>query len=468
MIRIADFDLEGTSVNGMLETDWRRGLTEPGSSGAGLFLGDSGALVGVLAGGDGECLTKGDVFGPLRDFYSHAEQWLVPSPSEPERFVHTLPAMPGVVSDGIHGFVRVVNYSDEAGEVEIVAIDDTGEHRGPVTLELGALQTKHFTSWDLENGNDVTGLRGGVGDGTGMWRLELSSTLVIEALAYIRTPDGFLTGMQAVAAEIEEGSNSYHVPFFNPGSNLGKKSLLRLINPGSMTASVVITGVDDAGRNAPLGEVRLTLEPDTARVVNARELEQGASGLVGRLGDGAGKWRLSVSGDVPLHVMSLLQLSTGHLTNLSRGSAGATGGTPPASWERSGIGEEIFDLPVHIERIRIEGEFSGFSENFVVWCGSPSDRGGLLVNELLGTGWRETRYIGIHSARRTYGGRGEPCRELDVGDAGVRWTVSEIEAPSNAALSPTVSSGSEAADRLAVERARTQALRSHGQSEQLE
>ena len=55
--RIADFDLEGTSVHGMLETDWRRGLTEPGSSGAGLFLGDSGALVGVLAGGDGECLT---------------------------------------------------------------------------------------------------------------------------------------------------------------------------------------------------------------------------------------------------------------------------------------------------------------------------------------------------------------------------------------------------------------------------
>ena len=150
--------------------------------------------------------------------------------------------MPGVVSGGIHGFVRVVNYSDEAGEVEIVAIDDTGERRGPATLELGALQTKHFTSWDLENGNDVKGLRGGVGDGTGMWRLELSSALVIEALAYIRTPDGFLTSMHAVAAEIEEGSNRYHVPFFNPGSNLGKKSLLRLINPGSTAASVVITG----------------------------------------------------------------------------------------------------------------------------------------------------------------------------------------------------------------------------------
>ncbi|MDD9981673.1 MAG: trypsin-like peptidase domain-containing protein [Gammaproteobacteria bacterium] len=465
VVRIADFDLEGTSVYGMLETDWRRGLTEPGSSGAGLFLGDSGTLVGVLAGGDGECLATGDIFGPLRDFFPHVEQWLVPSSHEPETLVHALPAVPGAdAAGGIHGLMRIVNFSDKAGEVNIVAIDNSGERRGPVTLELGALQAKHITSQDLENGNDVKGLRGGVGDGTGMWRLELSSELLIEALAYFRTPDGFLTSMQAVAAETEAGSNRYHVPFFNPGSNLGKRSLLRLINPGNTAASVVITGVDDAGATAPQGEVRLTLEPGTAHMVNARELEQGASGLVGRLGDGTGKWRLSVSSDTPLHVMSLLQLSTGHLTNLSRGSGSATAETPPAKWERSGIGDEIFDLPVRIERIRIEGEFLSFSELFTVWCGGPGDRGGLLVNEIIGTAFGETRYSGVHSARRRYGGRGEPCRELDIDGTGVRWTVSEVEVSSNAALSPAVGGGDESTDRLAVERARAKVLWSRGQS----
>ena len=467
VVRIADFDLEGTSVYGMLETDWRRGLTEPGSSGAGLFLGASSALVGVLAGGDGECLTEGDIYGPLRDFFPHIEQWLVPSSHEPEILVNALPAVPGAdAAGGIHGLMRIVNFSDKAGEVDIVAIDDSGERRGPVTLEMDALQAKHITSRDLENGDDAKGLRGGVGDGTGMWRLELFSELLIEALAYIRTPDGFLTSMHAVAAETDEGSNRYHVPFFNPGSNLGKRSLLRLINPGNMAASIVITGVDDAGAAAPLGEVRLALRPGAARMVNARELEQGASGLVGRLGDGTGKWRLSVSGDAPLHVMSLLQLSTGHLTNLSRGAAGAAGETPPAKWERSGIGADIFDLPVHIERVRIEGEFSGFSELFTVWCGGPADRGGLLVNEIIGTSFGQTRYSGVHSASRRYRGRGEPCRELDIDGTGVRWTVSEIEASSSAALSPAAGGGEESTDRLAVERARAKALRGRGQSEQ--
>ena len=46
--------------------------------------------------------------------------------------------------------------------------------------------------------------------------------------------DGFVTNMHEVAAEIPEaGSNRYHVPFLNPGSNTAQESKLRLINPGS-------------------------------------------------------------------------------------------------------------------------------------------------------------------------------------------------------------------------------------------
>ena len=50
--------------------------------------------------------------------------------------------------------------------------------------------------------------------------------------------------------------------------------------------------------------------------LTADELETGAAST-GALGDATGKWRLAVSADQPIRVMSLLQSPGGHLTNLS-------------------------------------------------------------------------------------------------------------------------------------------------------
>ena len=81
----------------------------------------------------------------------------------------------------------------------------------------------------------------------------------------------------------------------------------------------------------------------------------------------------------------------------------------------------------------IEGEYTGSSENFVIWCGIGGDRGGLLVNEILGTR-RSTHYSGIHSARRSYRNAGDPCRELQVElSQGIRWTITETS-PTERAL----------------------------------
>ena len=226
----ADFNVAGNIVYDALETAWSRGLTEGGSSGAGLFTGIGEYLVGVLSGGYGDCSTTGDVFGPFRDFFPHVHQWLKPSTYEPKTFTHLLPAVPGADAGGIQGFVRIMNYSDIAGEVEIHAIDDTGRRRGPVTLELNAFQIRHFNSDDLERGASSKGLHGGVGDGTGMWRLELETALNINALAYIRTSDGFVTSMHQLARMYQNNELKHYVPFFNPGSNTAIRSLLRVIN----------------------------------------------------------------------------------------------------------------------------------------------------------------------------------------------------------------------------------------------
>ena len=214
---------------------------------------------------------------------------------------------------GYQGFVRVVNRSGEAGAVRIDAWDDAGTHRGPVTLAVGANETKHFNSEDLETGNAGKGLAEGIGSGEGDWRLELASTLDLEVLGYIRTRDGFLTAMHDVAPSGESG---HRVVTFNPGRNDRQVSRVRVVNPGAESAEVRIEGTDDAGASSA-GAVEFTLAPGASRTLGAGELESGGDGFTGTLGTGSGKWRLRVTSAQPVEVMSLLSSPTGHLTNLS-------------------------------------------------------------------------------------------------------------------------------------------------------
>ena len=128
---------------------------------------------------------------------------------------------------------------------------------------------------------------------------------------------GFVTSMHDVAPEPEADSRRYRIVFFNPGANRNQVSRLRLINPGTSAARIVITGRDDAGDTAPGGSVSLSLPAGGAQTLTAQSLENGGEGITGNLGDGAGKWRLTVSSNVDIQVMSLLQSPTGHLANLS-------------------------------------------------------------------------------------------------------------------------------------------------------
>ena len=220
------------------------------------------------------------------------------------------------------GFVRVINHSDQSGDVQIEAIDDIGMSQ-TLSLSLEARETQHFNSDDLEAGNADKGLTGSTGPGAGDWRLVLSSDLDIEVLSYIRTPDGFLTAMHDVAPVAGETPRivadadpiGRRIATFNPGSNNNQKSLLRLVNPGDFDAEVSIEGVDDAGQS-PGGEVGVTVAAGMALTYSAAQLESGDSDLNGTLGDGEGKWRLTVASVEPVVAMSLLE-SPKHLTNLS-------------------------------------------------------------------------------------------------------------------------------------------------------
>ena len=232
----------------------------------------------------------------------------------PMRGYHAIPLFMAAANTLQEGFMRVINHSGTAGTVRIEATDDAGQTPNPVTLALDAWSAVHLNSNDLESGNAAKGLPEGVGPGTGNWRLRLDTELLIEPLAYIRTPDGFVTSVHDLV--VNHGAK-HQVPIFNPGSNENQQSVLRVVNSGSERTAIEIVGYDDSGSRPSSGDVRLTLEPGTARMITAQELESGAHWFDGSLGDGHGKWRLFLHSDKPVQVMNLMQTPTGHLTNLS-------------------------------------------------------------------------------------------------------------------------------------------------------
>ncbi len=223
-----------------------------------------------------------------------------------------VPLFPPAADEAPQGFVRVINHSEEAGQVRINAFDDTGMAYGPVMLFIDAGATVHFNSDDLERGNAAKGLPEGIGSGPGDWRLQMSTILDVDILSFIRTPDGFLTAMQQTVPASE---GRHRVTFFNPGRNRDQVSHLRLINPGEEVSEVTITGVDDAGR--PGDTVSLSLAAGESRTLSSQQLQSGRGDLVGGLGAGQGKWRLTVAPSSPILVMNLLKSPTGHLANLS-------------------------------------------------------------------------------------------------------------------------------------------------------
>ena len=217
------------------------------------------------------------------------------------------------------GFVRVVNKSANTGLVTVSGIDDSGDTApgGDLTFTLGPNEAKQFNSLDYENGNAGKGLSGALGDGVGKWRLSVVSTLDLEVMNLIRTPDGFLTNLSGVTPTDAVGD--HRIFFANPASNLDQQTFIRVVNRGDEVGTVIISGVDDNGAIAPNGDVQFQLGPFESKNMNAQDLEGGnaAKDLVGTLGDGSGRWQLTVSSALALEVMNLIRTSDGFVTNLS-------------------------------------------------------------------------------------------------------------------------------------------------------
>ncbi len=213
------------------------------------------------------------------------------------------------------GLVRVINRSSREGEVTIEAIDDTGIIVEPITFPIGASSAFQLNSADLEHGNLAKGLRVGTGPGQGAWVLALTSTVTIEAHAYIQTPDGYLTPISGTDPNVDADSI---VTYLSSTNEVHQRDLLRLVNLNTAPATVVIARVDelDGRRNT----VTVELPARQARTYHVHELATGiAPGISGFLDEFEGTWQRLALETVPgVMAMRFVTSDAGHLTNIPR------------------------------------------------------------------------------------------------------------------------------------------------------
>ena len=293
----------------------RKGASEPGSSGSGIFK--SNYLIGVLAGGSGsysgdKCHNENIYFGTLSRFYHLVKHYLDPEIKPQIPLAYFLPA-----DAEMESVARIVSRSDPGDEdiVTVNAWDDAGNSYGPIELFLYPNSALEFNSNDLELGNPDKDLHRGIGDGEGNWRLAFSSYYPLSVTGYLRASDGFQTSMHAVVPESDE--LVYEVPFFAPHGtwNQRPRSWLRLSNPNRHDVDITISGIDDDGISR--GKVDLGLAPESSRMVSDEQLERGGDDLDGFFSNGRRNWHLSISATRPILVMNLLKSPTGHVTNIS-------------------------------------------------------------------------------------------------------------------------------------------------------
>ncbi len=284
---------------------------------------------------------------------------------------------------GHPSLLRILNDTTAPITVQVTGYDDTGRRFGPQPLTVPGIGAVSLTSTELEQGG--RGNFAGLGDGTGWWRLVMAGSQPFRTGMYYRTGDGFLAELTRPIPGREVGSGrAYDVDFFNPASNTAKVSILRLANPQDTDLPVQITGWDDLGN--PGEEILYGPLPARAGVTfTAQELEEGAEGFRGRLGDGEGKWRLEVRTTQPIHVMSLLRATgTGHLANLSaiaQSTATATvpepepQGCPDTAGFNARVTGKRVVLSDSVVRFQPPSRLSQtFTEYGVTWAGSYTYR----------------------------------------------------------------------------------------------
>ena len=215
--------------------------------------------------------------------------------------------------------LRLANAGGERATVAVRGVDDAGRAGGPMTVELGAWESRGYTASELESGS-AAGLSGSLGDGAGKWRLFLEAERG-SAYATNLLLDGSV--LSSVPGGMSRGAGGLHrVSLFPSASDgAGRRGVVRVMNRSPESAEVGIDAFDATDR--AYERLRLALGAGSSEQFDSTDLEQGNSekGLTGSTGSGEGDWWLELTSGSDIEVLSYVDTATGPLSAV-RGAAG--------------------------------------------------------------------------------------------------------------------------------------------------
>ena len=204
-------------------------------------------------------------------------------------------------------FVIVFNPNEGLARVRITGIDDKGnkgDHE--LGLSLYGKESIILDSQDAEMGTGV--LDGWLGAGTGKWRLEISSTAVIDVINLIQSPTGHLSNLS------QSGDELSNERMFLPHSEK-RHGFIRIINHDDEQGSVRVSVTDDLSSISR--DINLSINALEAKHFNSYDLQNGnPKRQVPALGAPEGKWRLKFNSALDISVFSYMRSENGFLNSV--------------------------------------------------------------------------------------------------------------------------------------------------------
>ncbi|MYE05692.1 MAG: hypothetical protein F4Y04_00445, partial [Chloroflexi bacterium] len=247
---------------------------------------------------------------------------------EPEQGAHWIGLFPGPGGD-VEGRVRLVNAGERRADVTVLVADDAGAE-GTLTLSLPAGTSRSLTSRELASGAGIGGP-----SGTDYWRLTVTSSSPVQALALAASASGALVNLSAArrhyapaAPDADDeppvayagGSSAPARPsqmvWRFPATSWATEGLLRLVNRSSDGGDVTLHATDETDwRRDP---VTVTLAGGQAVTLTESDLEFGspAKGLATGFGASEGAWRLEVRTALAVDVLAYARSPDGALSPL--------------------------------------------------------------------------------------------------------------------------------------------------------
>jgi hypothetical protein len=182
-------------------------------------------------------------------------------------------------------------------------------------LSLPAGTATELSAIDLESGNAGKGLSGALGDGTGKWRLRLTSSGPIKAMSLLRDPLGYLTNLSTLADQTGYPITAPRVGFAPPATNTSNEGFIRTTNVSGSARNLQVTATDDAGVTAS-GSMSFALPAFGAQQFTSRDFERGnaGKGMTSTITSGSGNWRMAVASSGDVDVQAFIRTPDGFLT----------------------------------------------------------------------------------------------------------------------------------------------------------